>query len=188
MTSVARKWFGSRFSELHPELQKLHTHGGVLSGEVQVQYGTGVGGLLGKRLGKKLGLPPGAGPTTLKVVISHTDEAMIWSRQFGGASKAMVSEFTPQGFCGNGYWSETTSGITIELAVDIKQGAWHWVQRATKINNITVPAAVLPIVNAHKTIIDELYHFEVEITKPVLGLLVRYKGALAGTVNAPTDA
>lgn len=179
MQTITEKWFGDHFTELHPKLQKLHTVGGVLSGEVKVEYGTGIAGLLGARLGKKLGLPPQTESTNLEVDISHTDQAMIWSRQFGGASKSMVSVFTPQGNYQSGHWSETTGGITIELAVEVQQGAWHWVQRATKIKNIAVPELLLPEVTAKKTIADDLYHFEVALQKRGLGLLIRYAGALA---------
>ena len=97
MKTITEKWFGDHFTELHPKLQKLHSEGGELNGEVRVEYGTGVAGLLGKRLGKKLGLPQQTESTSLRVVISHTDQEMNWSRQFGSASKPMVSVFKPVG-------------------------------------------------------------------------------------------
>jgi len=98
-----------------------------------------------------------------RVVISHTDQEMNWSRQFGSASKPMVSVFKPVGNYDSGYWTETTGGITIALSVAIQQGSWHWIQRTTKIKNITVPVLFLPELKA----------------KRGLGLLVRYAGALA---------
>ena len=179
MNSITEKWFGSHFSDLHPKLQLLHSGGGILRGEVDVTYGSGMGGLIGKRLGRKLGLPPVSGRTTLNVVISHTNDKMIWSRQFGSSNKPMVSEFTPYGQYSDGCWSETTRGITLELSVELKQGGWHWVQRAMRINSLTIPALFLPNLKANKAIKNDLYHFEVELFKPALGgLLVRYEGAL----------
>jgi len=179
MKTITEKWFGDHFTKLHPKLQKLHSEGGELNGEVRVEYGTGVAGLLGKRLGKKLGLPQQTESTSLRVVISHTDQEMNWSRQFGSASKPMVSVFKPVGNYDSGYWTETTGGITIALSVAIQQGSWHWIQRTTKIKNITVPVLFLPELKAGKAIEDDSYRFEVALHKRGLGLLVRYAGALA---------
>ena len=50
--NVTETWFGNNFLELHPKIQKLHSHGGTLTGEVNVEYGAGLGKMLGKRLGK----------------------------------------------------------------------------------------------------------------------------------------
>jgi len=163
-------------------LQRLHSEGGVLSGEVKVEYGSGIAGLLGKRLGVKLGLPLHTGPTDLKVDISHTDQVMIWSRQFGSASKPMVSVFTPQGNYESGYWAETTGAITVELSVEVQQGGWHWIQRATRVKNLAVPALLVPELKAKKSFEDNLYQFEVALNKRGLGLLVRYAGALEAGV------
>ena len=176
--NVTETWFGKNFSELHPKIQKLHSHGGTLTGEVNVEYGEGLGKMLGKRLGKKLGLPQSAGPTSLHIEISHTDTSMVWSRKFGGSNKLMTSCFTPQGSYTNGYWIERTGNIEIHLGVVVQNGAWHWIQRSTIVRNVNVPAAFIPTVKAKKYIQDGLYHFEVELVKQGLGLLVRYSGAL----------
>ena len=182
MKTITEKWFGDHFTELHPKLQKLHSEGGVLSGEVEVEYGTGIAGVIGKRLGVKLGLPLHTESTSLKVDISHTDQAMIWSRQFGGASKPMVSEFTPQGIYESGYWAETTGAITVELSVEVHLGGWHWIQRATKVKNLVVPSLLVPELKAKKSFEDSLYQFEVALQKRGMGLLVRYAGALEAGV------
>ncbi|WJN58007.1 hypothetical protein [Pseudomonas sp. SO81] len=55
-------WFGEHFTELHPLLQRLHREGGELAGEVEVRYGQGLAGLLGRRLANKLGLAPHRAP------------------------------------------------------------------------------------------------------------------------------
>lgn len=175
---MVESWFGDHFADLHPKIQQLHTHGGTLSGEVNVEYGTGVGLLLGKRLGKKLGLPQKAGPTSLQVDISHTDTHMIWSRQFGASEKPMTSRFKPIGNYDDGFWTETTGNIEIQLGVMVQNGEWHWIQHSTKIANKSVPAFLIPVVSAKKYIQNDLYHFEVELVKRELGLLVRYSGAL----------
>ena len=187
MKTVAQQWFGEHFNKLHPELQALHTQGGILFGEVEVSYGAGLASLIGKRLGKKLGLPATAGVTDLRVEITHTDDAMIWSRQFGNAPNTMTSFFSPQGTYPSGSWTETTGAITIDLGIEIRSGEWHWVQRAAKLMGLPIPARLLPALTANKFVSDGRYHFNVMLSQRGLGVLVQYGGALSIDAGKPLD-
>lgn len=178
MATSTEKWFGDHFIELHPELQKLHSQGGVLVGEVEVSYGKGVASLIGKRLGKKLGLPSQAGPTSLRVEISHIENTMIWSRKFGDAPKPMISIFTPHGSYQTGHWTESTGAFSVDLTVEVLNAEWHWIQRETRLMNWPIPALLLPALIAKKAVSNNRYHFEVTLFKRGLGVLVQYKGAL----------
>ncbi len=179
MKTVTQQWFGEHFNQLHPDLQVLHTHGGTLFGEVEVSYGAGLAFLIGKRFGKKLGLPKTAGVTELRVEISHTDDAMIWCRQFSNTPNAMTSLFSPQGMYPFGNWTETIGAITIDLGVEIRHGEWHWVQRAAKLMGVPIPKLLLPAVTASKFVSDNLYHFNVMLSHRGLGMLLQYSGALS---------
>ena len=55
---IVRDWFDSDFSDLDPLLQKLHVVGGELTGNIDISYGSGLAGLIGKRLAKKLQKSP----------------------------------------------------------------------------------------------------------------------------------
>jgi len=177
--SVTEKWFGDSFAQLHPQLQRLHAAGGTLSGDVLVEYGHGIAGLIGKRLGRKLGLPTNAGRTDFEVEISHTETSMIWSRRFASAEQSMTSVFTPYGTYPNGYWTETTGALELKLAAHVQEGGWHWIQRETSFRGRSLPAVVLPALAAHKTVCDGLYRFEVGLSGYGLGLLLGYKGELS---------
>ena len=54
---LVKNWFGDKFSNLHPLLQKLHTEGGRLTGDVEIYYGKGLARVIGGRLAKKMNLP-----------------------------------------------------------------------------------------------------------------------------------
>lgn len=178
MKTVTAKWFGEDFKHLHPNLQRLHTNGGVLTGKVDITYGRGVASLPGRRLGRKLGLPLREGLVALRVDISYSDSAMIWTRQFGNTGKSMVSSFTPVGSYSNGYWTESTGGIELQLAVEVQNAEWHWIQRAARIKGIAVPAFLMPVLTAWKFVDNDGYHFMVRLHKHGLGLLVQYQGIL----------
>ena len=82
MNNPVTEWFGASFDELHPMLQELHRHGGELTGTVNLEFGLGISGKIGRKLAVKLGLPSKSGVHDFKVVISHKERSLYWSRQF----------------------------------------------------------------------------------------------------------
>jgi len=90
----------------------------------------------------------------------------------------MVSTFHPVGSYPDGYWVETTGAITIELGVSATGGDWQWLQRRTKLRNLSLPAALTPRVAAGKRVVGGKYRFEVSVTMTGIGSLLSYDGAL----------
>ena len=90
------RWFGERFTELHPLLQQLHINGGLLSGPVDITLGRGLAGIVGRRLAGKLGIPVNGGSHTLQVAISHQTDSLRWDRCFDG-DQWVRSLFQPVG-------------------------------------------------------------------------------------------
>ncbi len=183
MKSPTSNWFGDAFSELDPLLQKLHLQGGKLSGTVKLNYPAGLSGLIGKRIGSKIGLPKQAGYIELDVEITHKPNQLIWSRTFNKSHK-MISIFEPHGSYPEGYWSETTGKLSLELGVEIKNHGWHWVQRKVKFLEIPLPLFLFPSSHAYKTINNGKYEFSVVFSLPILGELLSYKGELSANKNA----
>lgn len=171
------RWFGSAFNQLDPLLQDLHRNGGSLVGEVEIKLGSGkLAHWLGQRLAKKLGVPIDTPQCLFEVDISHTDNTLIWSRSFNG--KMMVSCFEPVGHYPSGYWTETTGDISLQLGVDILQGAWHWQRRCTLWKGRALPNWFMPMTLAYKCIDQQQYVFDVSIQQPQFGVLLEYAGRL----------
>ena len=82
-------WFGEHVTELHPLLQRLHREGGELTGEVEVRYGQGLAGLLGRRLAAKLGLPAASRRCEMHVDIRHSAAGLFWNRRFAGGQSML---------------------------------------------------------------------------------------------------
>ncbi|PCJ14488.1 MAG: hypothetical protein COB04_15095 [Gammaproteobacteria bacterium] len=177
MSRVVENWFGEEFNALDPLLQDLHRNGGVLMGKVDIQYGDGLAKFIGKKLAPKLGLPLTDGEHELKVTISHSIDSLVWSRLFNNDHE-MTSIFKPHGKQPEGYWSETTGKLSLELGVDVYEGGWYWVQRKVKFLGIPLPLFLFPSSKAYKKIEDGQYLFSVVFSLPVLGKLVGYSGAL----------
>lgn len=174
--TVVERWFGGQFNDLHPKLQQLHQAGGVITGEVDIAFGRGLAGWIGKRLAKKMGFPR-TGRHTLTVSISHQDDHLRWSRSFNSGQE-VVSFFKPFGTIEEGFWTEKTGPLEMRLTVDIIEGGWHW--RCLRIAwfGVRLPQWLLPQTTAYKTIEGEGYRFAVVLAYPGLGPLVSYQGTL----------
>lgn len=178
---LVKNWFGERFSSLHPLLQKLHTEGGRLTGNVEICYGKGLAGFIGGRLAKKMNLPCG-GAHQLVVSISHDGDGLHWGRCFD--DEALVeSLFKPVGRIENGYWIETTGPLSMKLTVDINNGGWFW--RCLSINFLgcPIPIWLAPQTNAYKIIENGKYRFYVDFSLPIIGSLISYQGLLQAEKN-----
>jgi hypothetical protein len=178
---LVKNWFGDQFSNLHPLLQKLHSDGGELVGDVEISYGKGLAGIIGGRLGKKMNLPS-EGVHQLTVSISHDVDGLHWWRRFDEQT-VIKSLFKPVGDIEQGYWIETTGPLSMKLTVDIKNGGWFW--RCLKVNflGLPIPRWLIPHTNAYKIIENGKYRFYVEFSLPIIGSLVSYQGLLRAENN-----
>lgn len=176
-STLVEKWFGQNFSKLHPLLQELHKSGGRLSGSAEINYGSGLAGLIGSRLAAKMKLPQ-SGVHKLQVDISHSDKALVWSRSFNGGPP-VVSLFEPVGsHTDNGYWIEKSGAIRLHLTVEVIDGGWYWHCQKMSFWGIPLPLWLLPKSDAYKLIEDNRYRFSVTFTLPLIGTLVSYRGLL----------
>jgi hypothetical protein len=176
--TLVEAWFGDAFAQLHPQLQHLHQHDGVLRGPVDVRVAPGIGRLLGERLRRKLGLPPPGPGHILEVRVGHDAERMLWERRFDG-SGAFASRFLPVGTFADGYWRETSGALELHLGVHLDdEGGWHWHTQRVRWRGLPVPRWALPRVVAHKRWIEGAYDFSVSVRVPGLGEVVGYSGRL----------
>lgn len=175
--TVVSRWFGPAFGELHPLLQQLHRHGGVLSGEIDIQVGRGPAGWIGRRLAKSVGIPVDQPRRGFEVSIRHTGTALEWNRRFDNGAE-MRSLFVPVGTRRDGWWVESTGPVEMHLTVDVDRGGWLWRVLRTRVRGIPVPLFVMPRSRAGKRIENGRYLFQVEFALPLLGTVLRYGGAL----------
>jgi hypothetical protein len=177
MKNVVRYWFGPDFLRLHPLLQRLHERGGTLRGNVAVRFGTGLAGWIGRRLAARLGIPATPGEIPFTVTISHIEHALYWDRVFDESSP-IRSIFTPVGRYPDGHWREDTGLLRMELGVDVRDGAWCWVQKRVRWGKLPIPLWLMPGSSADKRVEDGKYVFRVAFFLPLLGKVLGYGGIL----------
>jgi hypothetical protein len=176
-SSVVEAWFGTAFADLHPRLQALHRDGGVLKGAVEFETGRGLGGLLGRFALRRLGIDPSAHPHALTVRIHHDAQGLHWARRFNNG-RELVSLFQPHGQWPSGYWIERAGSLELKLDVDVVDGGWRWRPLRYRLYGLTLPAWMLPHVDADKRIVDDRYRFDIRIGFSGLGTVLAYGGHL----------
>ncbi|MES2946605.1 MAG: DUF4166 domain-containing protein [Pseudomonadota bacterium] len=176
-TTVVSRWFGKRFSELHPLLQSLHLKGGTLRGMIEIRTGAGLAAWIGKRLAASLGIPVDKLRRGFEVEIRHTSKALEWRRTFDNG-QTLVSIFEPVGVWPQGYWIERTGPLSLQLTVDVNDGAWQWRPLRASYRGLRLPLCLLPQSRAGKRIVDGKYVFHVEFALPVMGKVLSYSGTL----------
>jgi len=167
--NAAERWLGAGIDELHPLLRRLHRDGGRLRGPIDVRFGRGLAGLLGRRLARRLGMP-GAGGNVMEVDIRSDADGLRWHRRFNGATE-FRSLFAPHARYPDGHWTESSGRIRLKLAVRIIDGGWHWQQLGASLHGMPLPAWLFAGTRAGKDIVDGRYRFAVE-------LLLAYGGVL----------
>lgn len=181
--NAVTQWFGDGFARLHPVLQALHRSSGRLSGQVSLQFGAGLAGVLGRRLTRRLGIPESAGAHQLDVTIGHDATTLQWDRCFDGVHH-LRSSFRPKGRWPDGHWIESTGPLELELAVDVVEGGWHWRAIGLRLHGVRVPLWLIPRSSAYKRIEDGAYRFFVGFSLPLLGQVFSYSGLLQARPHA----
>jgi hypothetical protein len=180
-THCVEVWFGAEFARLHPLLQRLHTRGGQLDGDVDICVGTGLAGAFGRRLAGKMGIPLGDMRCRMQVTISHDAQHLFWARRFtngDGAVREMTSVFVPVNHYPDGYWLERTGALQFKMTVDVIEGGWHWRVLGATLHGVPLPVGFMPRSRAYKRIENGGYRFEVAFEMPWLGTLLSYSGWL----------
>ena len=186
MDSVVSRWFGAEFERLHPLLQALHLHGGVLAGPIERALGRGLARPFGQAIARKLGIPLQAGQHTLRVEIGHRPDRLLWSRRFDNRQR-MDSTFRPVGAWPDGMWLEQTGPVRLGLAVEVIDGGWYWRCRKAWLFGVRLPLALFPQSSAYKCIEDGRYRFQVTFTMPLLGEVLSYGGLLESQPARATE-
>jgi len=181
--NVVTRWFGDRFSELHPLLQELHRHGGILHGVIDIKLGTGLAGWFGRRLARAVNIPVDVPQCGFKVEIRHTPTTLEWGRHFETGA-VMLSRFQPVGTHTQGHWREITGSLEMLLTVDIINQGWHWRPLGARFRGLRLPLWLLPKSSAGKYIKDGSYVFWVQFSLPILGTILSYGGVLQAETAA----
>jgi hypothetical protein len=159
------------FSILPARVQALHRATGTRTyrGEAEVQRGTG---LLSRLCGWVTAQPPAATRVALKVEIASTPAGERWARDFAGHPMRSTM------WACDGLLCERLGLVTFGFALAAEDGALVWHVRRVRALGLPLPVRWFRGVHARESEMAGRYHFDVEASLPLAGMLVHYRGWL----------
>jgi hypothetical protein len=166
---------GATFQALPETIRSLHTvyDRRRWAGEAKVTRGTS---RLGQLLCRIVGFPPAADATPVTVTIERQGDKEIWRRNFGG--KTFQSVLSLSGAPGSGVIQERFGPTAFNIHLNLKDGALAYPVRSGSLFGFPLPRWLLPVSEAVEVASDGTFRFDVEISLPGLGRIVRYQGWL----------
>lgn len=165
------------FTTLPEPLQAFHVANGypVWQGRALVENGRSPAAWLIRRL---IGLPEAGEDVPVMVsverVASEAGEAEIWTRKFGGKRFSSHLHLDAEG-----QLEERFGRMTFRLGLEVRQGRLELPVVAARFCGLPLPRLLLPRTVAVEAVDAEgRFRFDVRLTLPVFGLLVRYAGWL----------
>jgi hypothetical protein len=168
-----RRIMGDAFDRLPEVTRRLHRGrpAVIAIGEADV---TPAASALGRLLARIFGLPGTAGKQPVRVVIESRDGREHWTRFFGNRPMRSLMSAAP-----NNLIEERFGPFSLRMRLVPKPGGLDMERVSGRLFGVPLPGFLLPRVRATERVDDYRRHaFDVEITAPLAGRLVAYKGWL----------
>ena len=79
---------------------------------------------------------------------------------------------------------ERFGAISVALALVLDGGRLYLIPRRWRLSGIPMPRFLLPTCASFEAEEDNLFYFDVDISAPLIGLILAYRGALAPEQSA----
>lgn len=146
----------------------------VAEGIASVERGKG---LLARVVAAVVGFPKPGKDIPVRVEFTAQSEVETWTRTFAGKT------FTSRQFAGSGrsegLLCEQFGPLTFAMALVAHDGRLLLVLRRWSFLGLPLPMWLCPRSDSYEHAADGKFHFHVDISHPLIGLIVRYEGALA---------
>ena len=164
---------GIAWNRLPVEIRAMHQSAARAEGRATVERGTGT---LARLAALVLRLPKAAADTSISVQFDVCDGNETWTRSFGD------EQFASRQFAGHGRWAgllcEQFGPLTFAMTLVPEGGRLSLVLRHWSAFAIPLPMWLGPRAIAYETAEAGRFRFHVEISHPLTGLIVRYRGWL----------
>lgn len=178
--SIYRQLLGPAFNDLPPRLQELHDSRQIRkwTGSAKVRRGRGV---LARIVSAFLGFPAAGTEVPVSVAFSPEKGVERWERNFGGKT---FSSTQSQGTGKDQYLLIERFGIiSVALALVFDADRLYVIPRKWRFLGIPLPNFLLPNGSSFEAEKQGQFCFDVDISVPLIGLIVAYSGTLEPTAE-----
>jgi hypothetical protein len=169
---------GSAWDALPPEIRAVHEVNGVALAEGRASVARGRS-LLSRLAGAIIGFPVASEDVPVQVGFEAAAGAEIWTRRFGKQG------FSSRQFAGarrsQRLLCESFGPLTFAMALVVEGDRVLLVLRGWSIFGLPLPLWLAPRSKAWESSEEGRFHFHVEISHPLTGLIVKYQGWLEPT-------
>ena len=170
-----RQILGDAFESLPKQVQLIHDSVKTRrwSGEAEAKQGNG---LLARTIAKLIGFPKSAPSIPVSVEMACQGGGELWTRNFDGKT---FSSFQSAGKGRSQHLLDERFGlITVALALVVEADQLFLIPRRWSLLGLPLPKFLLPAGRSFETQVSGEFCFDVEISAPIVGLIVSYKGRL----------
>lgn len=164
---------GGTWQDLPEEIRAMHERVGTAEGRGSVERGAGI---LSRLSGWLVGFPPASADVPVQVRFDAGKDGETWTRTFGAHT------FSSRQFVGEGrsqrLLCERFGPLTFAMALVAEQGRLSLVLRRWSFLGLKLPMWLCPRSASYESVEDGRFRFHVEISHPLTGLIVRYRGWL----------
>ncbi|MGX5800933.1 DUF4166 domain-containing protein [Bradyrhizobium sp. Arg314] len=164
---------GEAWKSLPHEIRAMHEGAAMAEGRAGVERGSGIFSRLAAWL---IGFPAAGTDVPVRVRFDIGRDGETWTRTFGTHS------FSSRQFAGGGrsqrMLCERFGPLTFAMALVLDDNRLRLVPRRWSFLGLPLPMWLCPRSNAYETVEDGRFRFHVEISHPVVGPIVRYRGWL----------
>lgn len=167
---------GSAWENLAPQIRELHSVTGqsVFKGRCRVDRGRSPLSMLVARL---VGFPRAGADQEVIVTLTAQGDGERWVRRIGGRRFSSLQR--PGRRTSEWLIRERFGAVCVHMALLIDGGSLRYVIRRWTLFGIPLPLALGPQSRASESTEHGQFRFDVEISHPLTGLIVRYRGLLS---------
>ena len=164
---------GDAWKSLPAEIRAMHQRTAMADGRASVERGSG---LLSRLAARMAGFPPSAADVPVKVRFVADRQGETWIRTFAAHS------FSSRQLAGRGRSErllvERFGPLAFAMALVAGEGRLTLALRRWSLLGLPLPMWLCPRSTSYETVEDGRFRFHVEISHPLTGLIVRYRGWL----------
>ncbi|MES2624450.1 MAG: DUF4166 domain-containing protein [Pseudomonadota bacterium] len=170
-----QRLLGDAWHKLPVQIREMHTLNGskIVSGLADIERGTG---FLAQRVANLFGFPAAGKEVPLSVNFSERRGQEHWLRYFG---RRKMKSIQYEGK-GNSRWllNERFGLVTFGIALVVEGNKLKLVIRRWSVLGLPLPLILAPRTRTFEYVANDCFNFDVEVSHPLLGLIVHYKGFL----------
>jgi hypothetical protein len=164
---------GDAWQDLPEEIRAMHERMGTPEGRASVERGEG---FLSRLSGWLVGFPPASADVPVQVRFDAGKNNETWTRTFG------THTFSSDQFAGRGraqrLLCERFGPLNFGMALAAGEGRLSLVLRRWSLFGLPLPMWLCPRSTSYEAVEGGRFRFHVEISHPLTGLIVRYRGWL----------